>query len=151
MMRNLRTFDPWRDFGSLQDRINRLFDDALRGAGEGDEELMRGAWAPAVDIHDKGDGFVLSADLPGVDKDDIEIDVKDGTLTIKGEKKFEEKVPKDNYIRIERSYGKFVRSFTLPNLVDSEKIKASFKDGILELTLPKKEEAKPKQITIDVK
>jgi len=150
-MRNLRTFDPWRDFGSLQDRINRLFDDTLRGTAEGDEQLMRGAWAPAVDIHESEEGFSVTADLPGVNKEDIKIDLKNNTLTISGEKKFEEKTPKENYIRIERSYGKFVRSFSMPNNIDSGKIKATFKDGTLELIIPKKEEAKPKQITIDVK
>jgi HSP20 family protein len=150
-MRNLRTFDPWRDFGSLQDRINMLFDDTLRGTAEGDEQLMRGAWAPAVDIHESEEGFSVTADLPGVNKEDIKIDLKDNTLTISGEKKFEEKTPKENYIRIERSYGKFVRSFSMPNNIDSGKIKATFKDGTLELIIPKKEEAKPKQITIDVK
>ncbi len=150
-MRNIRAFDPWRDFGSLQERINRLFDDTLRAASEGDEELMRGAWAPAVDIHETGEGFVVTADLPGVKREDIEIDLKDNTLTIKGEKKFEEKVPKENYIRIERSYGKFVRSFSLPNNIDPGKISAAFKDGTLVLDIPKKEEAKPRQITIDVK
>ncbi len=150
-MRTLRTFDPWRDFGSLQDRINRLFDDTLRAASEGDEDLIRGAWVPPVDIHETGDEYVVSADMPGVKKEDIEIDLKDGMLTIKGEKKFEEKVPRDKYVRIERSYGRFVRSFSLPNNVDSEKIKATFNNGILELSIPKKEEAKPKQITIDVK
>lgn len=150
-MRNLRTFDPWRDFGSLQERINRLFDDTMRASSEGDEELMRGAWAPAVDIHETDNGFMVTADLPGVKKEDVEIDLKDRTLTIKGEKKFGEKAPKENYIRIERSYGKFIRSFSLPNNIDSEKIKATFKDGTLELAIPKKEEAKPRQITIDVK
>jgi len=94
--------------------------------------------------------FVVKADLPGVNKDDIQIDLKDNTLTLKGEKKFENKVSKDNYIRVERSYGTFVRSFTLPQNVDAEKIKATYKDGVLELTLPKKEEAKPKQIKVDV-
>lgn len=150
-MRNLRTFDPWRDFGSLQDRINRLFDDTLRGTAEGDEQLMRGAWAPAVDIHESEEGFTVTADLPGVNKEDIKIDLKDNTLTISGEKRFEEKTPKENYIRVERSYGNFVRSFSMPNNIDSGKIKATFKDGTLELSIPKKEEAKPKQITIDVK
>mgnify|MGYP001159251806 CR=1 FL=1 len=148
-MRNLRTFDPLRDFGSLQERINRLFDDTLR-ASEGDEELMRGAWAPAVDIHETEDGYAVTADLPGVKKEDIEVDLKNGTLTIKGEKKFEERTPKENFIRIERSYGKFVRSFVLPNNVEPDKIKAVFKDGTLQLQIPKKEEAKPKQIKIDV-
>ena len=85
-MRNLRTFDPWRDFGSLQDRINRLFDDTLRGTAEGDEQLMRGAWAPAVDIHESEEGFSVTADLPGVNKEDIKIDLKNNTLTISGEK-----------------------------------------------------------------
>lgn len=150
-MRNLRTFDPLRDFSSLQERINRLFDDTMRASPEGDEELMSGAWAPAVDIHETDDGFMVTADLPGVKKEDIEIDLKDSTLTIKGEKKFEEKAPKENYIRIERSYGKFIRSFSLPNNIDSEKIKATFNNGTLELNIPKKEDAKPKQITIDVK
>ena len=112
---------------------------------------MSGAWAPAVDIHETDDGFMVTADLPGVKKEDIEIDLKDSTLTIKGEKKFEEKAPKENYIRIERSYGKFIRSFSLPNNIDSEKIKATFNNGTLELNIPKKEDAKPKQITIDVK
>lgn len=150
-MRNLRTFDPLRDFSSLQERINRLFDDTMRASPKGDEELMRGAWAPAVDIHETDDGFMVTADLPGVKKEDIEIDLKDSTLTIKGEKKFEKKAPKENYIRIERSYGKFIRSFSLPNNIDSEKIKATFNNGMLELNIPKREEAKPKQITIDVK
>ena len=112
---------------------------------------MRGDWAPAVDIHETDDGFVVTADLPGIKKEDIEIDLKDSTLTIKGEKKFKEKAPKENYIRIERSYGKFIRSFSLPNNIDSEKIKATFKNGTLELGIPKKEETKPRQITIDVK
>ena len=150
-MRNLRTFDPGKDFSSLQDRINRLFDDTMRASTEGDEELTKGAWAPAVDINETDDGFMVTADLPGVKKEDIEIDLKDSTLTIKGEKKFGEKTPKENYIRIERSYGKFIRSFSLPNNIDSEKIKATFNNGVLELNIPKKEEARPKQVTIDVK
>ena len=149
-MRHLRTFDPLRDFGSLQERINRLFDDTLSRVSEGDEDMAKGAWAPAVDIHEAADGYTVTADLPGVKKEDIDVDLKDGTLTIKGEKKLEEKTPKENYIRIERSYGKFVRSFVLPNNVDPDKIKAAYKDGSLELHIPKKEEAKPKQIKIDV-
>jgi HSP20 family protein len=151
MARGLRILDPWRDFGSLQERINRMFDDTIRTLyPHGGEELERGAWMPAVDIHETEDGYVVKADLPGLKKEDIQIDLKDSTLTLKGEKKFEEKVSKDNYIRTERAYGTFVRSFTLPHNVDAEKIKASYKDGVLELTLPKKEEAKPKQIKVEV-
>lgn len=149
-MARLRVWDPWRDFGSLQERINKMFDDTIRSGGTGDEELATGAWSPAVDIHETDDSFVVSADLPGLKKDDIQINVEDNTLTIKGEKKFEEKVPRDKYIRVERNYGTFVRSFSLPQNVDSAKIKATFKDGILDLTLPKREEAKPKKIAVEV-
>lgn len=149
-MARLRVWDPWRDFGSLQERINKMFDDTIRSAGAGDEELATGAWSPAVDIHETDDSYVVSADLPGLKKDDIQINVEDNTLTIKGEKKFEERVPKDKYIRVERNYGTFVRSFSLPQNVDSGKIKATFKDGILDLTLPKREESKPKKIAVQV-
>jgi HSP20 family protein len=149
-MARIRVWDPWRDFGSLQERINKMFDDTIRSAGTVDEELATGTWSPAVDIHETDDSFVLSADLPGLKKDDIQINVEDNALTIKGEKKFEEKVPRDKYIRVERSYGTFVRSFSLPQNVDSTKIKATFKDGVLDLTLPKREEARPKKIAVEV-
>ncbi len=150
-MVRLMVRDPWRDFGTLQDRVNKMFDQTVRTLyPETEEELERGTWAPAVDIHETEDSFVVKADLPGVNKDDIQIDLKDNTITLKGERKFENKVSKDNYIRVERSYGTFVRSFTLPQNVDAEKIKAAYKDGVLELTLPKKEEAKPKQIKVEV-
>jgi len=151
MIRGLRVLDPWKDFGSLQERINRMFDDTIRTLYPTDgEELEKGTWAPAVDIYETNDSFVVSADLPGLNKDEIQIDLKDNTLTLKGEKKFEEKVSKDNYIRVERAYGSFVRSFTLPQNVDPEKIKAKYKEGVLEMTIPKKEEAKPKQIKVEL-
>jgi len=151
MIRGLRLFDPWKDFGSLQERINKMFDDTIRTLYPTDgEELEKGTWAPAVDIYETNDSFVVSADLPGLNKDEIQIDLKDNTLTLKGEKKFEEKVSKDNYIRVERAYGSFVRSFTLPQNVDPEKIKAKYKEGVLKVTIPKKEEAKPKQIKVEL-
>ena len=151
MIRGLRVLDPWKDFGSLQERINRMFDDTIRTLYPPDgEELEKGTLAPAVDIYETNDSFVVSADLPGLNKDEIQIDLKDNTLTLKGEKKFEEKVSKDNYIRVERAYGSFVRSFTLPQNVDPEKIKAKYKEGVLEVTIPKKEEAKPKQIKVEL-
>ncbi len=145
-------WDPWRDFTGLQERINRMFDEAMRPLtprGEG-EELERGAWAPAVDIYETDNEYVVYADLPGVKKEEISIELKDNTLTLRGEKKFEEKVERDNYLRVERSYGTFVRSFTVPHGVEADKIKARFKDGVLELTIPKREEAKPKQIKVEV-
>ena len=151
MIRGLRVLDPWKDFGSLQERINRMFDDTIRTLYPTDgEELEKGTWAPAVDIYETNDSFVVSADLPGLNKDEIQIDLKDDTLTLKGEKKFEEKVSKDNYIRVERAYGSYVRSFTLPQNVDPEKIKAKYKEGVLEVTIPKKEDARPKQIKVEL-
>ena len=151
MIRGLRVLDPWKDFGSLQERINRMFDDTIRTLYPTDgEELEKGIWAPAVDIYETNDSFVVSADLPGLNKDEIQIDLKDNTLTLKGEKKFEEKVSKDNYIRVERAYGSYVRSFTLPQNVDPEKIKAKYKEGVLEVTIPKKEDARPKQIKVEL-
>jgi HSP20 family protein len=150
-MKGLRVWDPLRDFGSLQERINRMFEETMKAlsltVGEGFE---RGTWTPAVDIYETEDSFVVRADLPGVSKDDIQVEIKDNTLTLKGEKKFEEKVSRDNYIRVERAYGTFVRSFTLPQNVDADKIKAKYKEGVLELTIPKKEEAKLKQIRVEV-
>lgn len=150
-MRNLRRLDSWSDFGTLQDRINRMFDDTFRSLSISDsEEMETGNWAPTVDVVENNDNFIVKADIPGVKKDDLKVDVKDGTLTIKGEKKQEEKVEKNNYIRIERSYGNFVRNFSLPGNVDSSKINAKFTDGVLEIKIPKKEEAKPKEIKINV-
>ena len=150
-MRNLRRLDNWSDFGTLQDRINRMFDDTFRSLTVSDSENMEtGNWTPTVDVVENNDNFLVKADIPGVKKNDLKVDVKDGTLTIKGEKKQEEKVEKDNYIRVERSYGNFVRNFTLPANVDASKINAKFTDGVLEITIPKKEEAKPKEIKINV-
>jgi HSP20 family protein len=115
----------------------------------GDEEITQGAWAPPVDIYETAESIVLEAELPGMTKDDIVVEVKDNTLTLKGEKKFEREVKEENYHRVERSYGAFQRAFTLPLTVQQDKVKAKFKDGILEITLPKMEEAKPKQIKVE--
>ncbi|HEX3037252.1 MAG TPA: Hsp20/alpha crystallin family protein, partial [Thermodesulfobacteriota bacterium] len=113
------------------------------------KEPQAGSWVPAADIYETESGYVVKADFPGVKKENIQIDVHDGTLTLKAEKKFEEKESKDNYLRVERAYGSFVRSFRLPKNVDAEKIEAEYKDGVLEVTLPKKEEAKPKKIQVN--
>lgn len=145
----LARWNPWREFGSLQNRINRIFDDTLRDLSPFDgEEIERGTWAPAVDIYESNDSYSVKVDLPGISKDDIQVDLHDSTLTIKGEKKFEDEVSRDNYLRMERAYGTFVRSFTLPKSVDADKIQAKYKEGVLELTIPKKEEAKPRQIKV---
>jgi HSP20 family protein len=145
-------WEPFRDLVSLQDRMNRLFDQSFRGISRGadEEDWALGAWAPAVDIYEKDGNIVLKAELPGIDPKDVDVRVENNILTLRGERKLDEEVKKDNYHRVERSYGNFTRSFTLPNVVDTEKIKAEFKDGVLRMTLPKKEEAKPKQISISV-
>jgi len=132
--------------------MNRLFDETFqktRSARE--EDLSAGLWAPPVDIYETEDKIVLKAELPEIDKKDVDIKVDDNTLTIQGERKFDKDTKKENYHRIERAYGKFSRSFSLPNTIDKEKIKATYKDGILELIMPKKEESKPKQISVELK
>lgn len=143
-------WDPFREMSALQERMNRLFSDIRGRSPLGEEELAQGAWAPPVDIYETTESIVFKAELPGLTKEDINVEVKDSTLTLKGEKKFEKEVKEENYHRIERSYGSFQRAFTLPNTVQQEKVKAKFKDGILEITIPKHEEARPKQIKVDL-
>jgi HSP20 family protein len=142
-------FDPFRDLAHMQDRINRIFRDAYRGD---DEVLKGGDWTPAVDIYETGDNtIVLRAELPGLKREDIDIRVENNTLTLRGERKQEQDVSKEHYHRVERSYGAFSRSFTLPTTVDTEKVGATFADGLLTITLPTREEAKPRQIQVQVK
>ncbi|MCX7920320.1 MAG: Hsp20/alpha crystallin family protein [bacterium] len=142
-------WSPFRDVLGIRDEMDRLFDNFFARIGE------RGAfdtsWAPSVDIYETKDAVVIDAELPGIKQNDISVTVSDNVLTIKGEKKQEKEVKEENYHRVERAYGSFSRSFTLPVGVQSDKIKASYKDGVLKITLPKAEEAKPKQIPIEVK
>ncbi len=142
-------WEPLRDLVTAQRDFDRLF----RGAFSpqvSETELSTRAWAPPVDIYETEDAIVLKAELPGVDPKDVEVRVEDNTLYLKGERKFEEEVKEQNYHRVERSYGSFARSFSLPNSISADKVKAEFKDGLLTLTMPKREEAKPKTIKIDV-
>ena len=151
MTRMLTHLEPFRDLGGLQDRINRLFEEGLvRLRPWTSEAIEDAAWSPAVDIVETENDIVLRADLPGVDPKDVDIQVENGTLTLKGERKFEKEVKNESYHRVERSYGSFARSFSLPNSISTEKVKAEFKDGLLTLTLPKREEAKPRTVKIDV-
>jgi HSP20 family protein len=144
-------WEPFRDLVSLQERMNRVFDDAFRGASRSEEDwALGGSWAPAVDIYEQGHDIVLKAELPGVDPKDVDVRVENNVLTLRGERKLDNEVKRENYHRVERSYGAFTRSFTMPNMVDTEKIKAEYKDGVLRVSLPKKDEAKPKQISINV-
>jgi HSP20 family protein len=149
-------WDPLGDLTQLQDRINRAFSDAYgRGAtgSHNDEGLMTtGAWAPPVDIYQTDDReLVLKAELPDVSPEDIELTINNDTLTIKGEKRFSEEINEDQFHRIERRYGTFSRSFSLPQTVDATKIAAEHKNGVLTVRLPVRDEAKPRQIKVDVK
>jgi HSP20 family protein len=145
----VRWSDPFRDFAQLQDRINRVFTDAY---GRNDEGLMTsGTWVPPVDIYQNGDHeVVLKAELPDMTREDIEITVDNGTLTIRGEKKLSNEVKEEQFHRIERRYGSFSRSFSLPQTVDTTKVAADYKNGVLTVRLPLREEAKPRQIKVDV-
>ncbi len=147
----VRWLDPFRDLSSIQERMNQIFEDALSRSRGRDEGLRTGMWTPAVDIYENNDSVVVKAELPGVEKDQISVEVKDGILTMRGERKFEKEVKEESYHRIERSYGSFQRSFSLPVSVNQDKVTARFQDGVLEVKLPKKEQAKPKQIQVDVK
>ena len=146
-------WDPFREFAQIQDRLNRVFSEAYgRGAGESDEGLMTtGTWVPPVDIYQDGDQvLVLKAELPDMTREDIDITVDNGTLSIKGEKKFQSDVKEDHFHRIERRYGQFSRSFSLPKTVDPAKVSAEYKQGVLTVRLPLREEAKPRTIKVDV-
>jgi HSP20 family protein len=146
-MRTITRFEPFRSVNSVQDQLNRMLDRAFERVGE---ESSLSAWAPAVDIYETEHELVVKADLPEIDIKDLDIRVENNILTIRGERKFQQKVNEDNYLRVERAYGSFARSFTLANTVNSEAIKADYQNGVLTLTIPKKEEAKPKQIKVNV-
>ncbi|HLY60293.1 MAG TPA: Hsp20/alpha crystallin family protein [Terriglobia bacterium] len=142
-------WEPFRDLLTTQDRFNRLFNHTFSNVfGDGDGKL--GAWSPAVDIFETEQSLVLKAELPGIDPKDVEVRVENNTLFLKGQRKFENEVKEENYHRIERSYGSFTRTFALPGTVNAENVSADYKGGILTLTLPKREEAKPKSIKINV-
>ncbi|HYL09908.1 MAG TPA: Hsp20/alpha crystallin family protein [Candidatus Acidoferrales bacterium] len=146
-MRTLTRWEPFRGVATVQDQINRIFEDlSLRGAG--DSSLT--TWSPAVDIYETEHELVVKADVPDVDEKDLDVRVENNILTIHGERKFEKKVNEDNYLRVERAYGSFSRSFSLANTVNTDAIKAEYRNGVLTLTIPKREEAKPKQIKVNV-
>ncbi len=141
-MRTITRWEPFRGVNTLQDQFNRLFNDVFDRKAR---ESSLTAWAPAVDIYETEHELVVKADLPEVDPKDLDILVENNNLTIRGERKFEKKVNEDNYLRVERAYGSFARSFTLANTVNSDAIKADYQDGVLTLTIPKREEAKANQ------
>jgi HSP20 family protein len=138
---------PYNDFNALQSTLNRVFQDFSRGS---DELATGGTFVPPVDIYENEQGITLKMEVPGVSQDDLNINLENNTLSISGERKFEKNEKEENFHRIERRYGSFTRSFTLPNTVDSEKVNANYENGILSIQLAKKAEAKPKQIKVNV-
>lgn len=140
-------FEPFRDLALFQDRVNRLFGDLY---GQREEGVLSN-WVPAVDIYeDEKQGLVLKAELPDVKREDVSVTVENNTLTLSGERKLESEVKKEKFHRIERAYGRFSRSFSLPATVDANRIAAEFKDGVLSIRLPFREEAKPRTIDVAV-
>jgi len=145
----LTRWEPFREFATLQDRMNRLFRDSYNDAGQ-DESLTTSRFAPAVDVYEDEHQVTLKIEVPGIDEKDIDVRVENNTLTVQGERKIEKEEKEENYRRVERQYGSFTRTFTLPQTVDSEKVSASYEKGVLKITLPKKAEAKPKQIKVNI-
>lgn len=140
-------YDPFRDLRTLQEEVNRLFSTNLTRAF-GDEEIGRGVWAPSVDIYENKDQIVLEAELPGMKQEDFDLSIENNVITLRGERKFEKTEETDNYHRVERSYGGFTRSFTLPQTVSAEGATAEYNNGVLRVTLPKREETKARRIQI---
>jgi HSP20 family protein len=140
-------YTPFRELRTMQDQMNRLLDMAWNRDGE---ELREGVWQPSVDIYETADSVVIKAEIPDVDQKDIDVKIEDNMLTIRGERKLDKDVKKENYHRIERYFGPFQRSFALPPTIAQEKIRAACDRGVLTVTLPKREEVKPKQITVQV-
>ncbi|GAC1641386.1 MAG: Hsp20/alpha crystallin family protein [Candidatus Acidiferrum sp.] len=145
-MSTLNRWEPFRSTAGLESQVNRIFSELF----DRSQESNLTTWAPAVDIFESEHELVVKADLPDIKPEELDIRVENNILTIRGERKFEKKVDEKNYLRVERSYGSFARSFSLANTVNSEAIKADYKDGVLTLTIPKREEAKPKQIKVSV-
>jgi HSP20 family protein len=142
-------WDPFRELNAVQERVNRLFSDVYRSAD--DDVMRRGLWAPPVDIYDSGKHeLVIKAELPDMKRDEIEITVENNTLTLRGEKKMDSELKEEHCHRIERTYGAFSRTFSLPTTVDTSKVSADYKSGVLTIKLPIREEAKPKQIQVHV-
>src|ERR1041384_6223128 len=140
-------YDPFRDLRTLQEEVNRLFTGNLTRNFD-EEGIARGAWSPSVDIYENKDHIVLEAELPGMNRDDFDLSVENNTITLRGERHFEKKDETDNYHRVERAYGSFTRSFTLPNTVTAEGATAEYTNGVLRVTLPKREETKARRIEI---
>ena len=146
----MRWVDPFKELSAIHERMNQLFDETFLPARGSEAAPAAAMWSPAVDIYESGDDIVVKAEIPGIEKGDVAVEVKDGILTLRGERKFEREEKEENYHRIERSYGTFVRSFALPSSADPEKVQAALKEGVLEVRIGKKEQAKPRKVKVTV-
>ena len=144
----LTRWEPFREFVTLQDRMNRLFRESYPEGRE--EALTTSTFAPPVDVYEDEHSITLKIEVPGIDEKDIDVRLENNTLTVHGERKFEKEEKEENYRRVERQYGSFTRTFTLPNTVDAEKVTANYDKGVLKIQLAKKSEAKPKQIKVNI-
>jgi len=144
-------WEPFRELGSIQSEMNRLFNTVLDGPSAAGQGGVQRRWAPAMDLVESGDHYVLKLDLPGLNEDDITLEIEDSTLTVSGERRFEQEVDEGGFHRVERSYGTFSRSLTLPPGIDPEGFTAEFDRGVLEVRIPKPEERKPRRISIGLK
>ncbi len=147
MSMNIVRYDPFRDLRGLREEFNRLFAGSLAPAFD-EEGIARGTWSPTVDIYESKDQIVLEAELPGMNREDFELSVENNVITLRGERRFEKKDEADNYHRVERAYGSFTRSFTLPRSVSAEGASAEYRNGVLRVVLPKREEAKARRIEV---
>jgi len=143
-------WDPFRNVAALQDRINRIFDESFSRTADLDDDISMSAWKPLVDIYETDEAIILKAELPGIKKEDVSVEVKDNVITLKGVRTEEKEIKEKNYYRKERAFGTFSRAFNLQHRIQPDKIKARFKDGVLKIEIPKPEEEKPKQITVKV-
>ena len=146
----LTRFYPYRELNTLQERVNRLFHESFSSSEGRDESLATSNFAPAVDVYEDEHSVTLKIEVPGIEEKDIDVRIENNTLTVHGERKFEKEEKEENFRRVERQYGSFTRSFTLPTTVDAEKVSATYDKGILKISLAKKAEAKPKQIKVNV-
>jgi HSP20 family protein len=149
-MPSIVRWDPFKEMAGLQDRMNRLFDDVWGRGRRGEEEFISGGWVPPVDVRETKDSLEIAAELPGIDPKSVEVAVEGGVLSLRGTRTFEKAAEGETYHRVERAYGAFERSFTLPGNVDAERIQATYRNGVLHLSVPKREEAKPKSISIKI-
>ena len=149
-MSTIVRWDPFKELATVQDRMNRMFNDVWGRNRHADDDYISGSWMPAVDVRETKDALEIAAELPGLEPKDVEVSVEDGVLALKGSRLFEKATDGETYHRVERAYGSFERSFSLPTNVDPERVHAVYRHGVLHLTLPKREEAKPRSISIKV-